>query len=658
MAETKTTIFEFIADTSKLETELKQTGNTVDSFVGKVEGSSKKLADTVPKATSKIKDLGTNSSKAGKSLDKLGDSADKTASAAGGLATAVSVVNPELGGLIRSVGDLSTGGGVAIKMLGSFSGSLGKVAMISGPLVVAVMALGAAWLYFKNQLDDANKASDEAAKKATEMVDHVTKIKRLRNEELVVTGELGQEIIDLEKITTDAEAKKKAVMEETSGAIEESKKKIEDLMVREAQNYQAIEDEKKVRDNLLAAQAESIRKIDEERDALGFIMLARKTAADADKTAADAADAKRIADEKAVDAAKRRQAANAIVKAGLEELIAIEKSATEATLTLISSEEENFERSFEVRRKGIEETAQKAIDAAGNSASKIEEIEVQKTKSLIALDQEAAAMRQAIRDEENAKKLEEEATNLEAIAALREEANTQDLSVFQEHEEAKRSSAQDNQDAIVDMSLKSAQAIEDIAALYEKKKQKDINKTMKDLQKAQADGDKAEVKRLKERLKEERKALKVAEAMQKGAAIAQIIISTGVAMMKAMELGIPAGPIFAAGIGIMGAAQVATVASTSGEYHTGGMINSNQGISQKEMQDETTIKVLNNEAVLTKRGVDALGGERGVNLLNKGIAPTSYQSQQEDFRIFLRDHEKAALDYDSKLNPGFKNPYR
>jgi hypothetical protein len=111
-----------------------------------------------------------------------------------------------------------------------------------------------------------------------------------------------------------------------------------------------------------------------------------------------------------------------------------------------------------------------------------------------------------------------------------------------------------------------------------------------------------------------RKQFKRAKAL----GIAQALINGGVAVMKAYaELGPILGTLAAVGIGAITAAQVGTIASQKPAFDRGGMIQGGR------MADQVPINALPGEAVLSRQAVRAVGGQNGVDALNRGEGQNS-----------------------------------
>jgi hypothetical protein len=97
--------------------------------------------------------------------------------------------------------------------------------------------------------------------------------------------------------------------------------------------------------------------------------------------------------------------------------------------------------------------------------------------------------------------------------------------------------------------------------------------------------------------------------VQKAFGINSVVIDTVQGMIKAFaQLGPIAGAIAAGAIGTQGTVSTAMIASQQPSFHTGGMVQ----------PDETLAKVLTGEGVLSRQGVDAIGGPGAVNRANAG----------------------------------------
>lgn len=110
---------------------------------------------------------------------------------------------------------------------------------------------------------------------------------------------------------------------------------------------------------------------------------------------------------------------------------------------------------------------------------------------------------------------------------------------------------------------------------------------------------------IKEVSKENHKAAIIAFRVNQAGAIADIAMNTAVQISK-----FAGNPLAMAAIGAIGAIQAATVlAQSPPEKHMGGMITKGE--------DTQNITVLNGEAVLDRRTVQRLGGETGINQIQR-----------------------------------------
>jgi hypothetical protein len=104
----------------------------------------------------------------------------------------------------------------------------------------------------------------------------------------------------------------------------------------------------------------------------------------------------------------------------------------------------------------------------------------------------------------------------------------------------------------------------------------------------------------------------------KAAAIAEATINGAVAITRALAtLGPVAGALATAGISAATAAQVGVIAGQKPAFDRGGMIQGGR------MSDQVPINALPGEAVLSRQAVRAVGGQTGVDALNRGEGQNS-----------------------------------
>lgn len=118
----------------------------------------------------------------------------------------------------------------------------------------------------------------------------------------------------------------------------------------------------------------------------------------------------------------------------------------------------------------------------------------------------------------------------------------------------------------------------------------------------------------------------------KAAAIAEATINGAVAITRTLaSLGPIAGALAAAGISASTAAQIGVIASQKPAFDRGGMI---QGGTR--MADQVPINALPGEAVLSRGAVRAVGGQAGVDRLNRGESTAPQVIAVETYKHFGR----------------------
>ena len=290
--------------------------------------------------------------------------------------------------------------------------------------------------------------------------------------------------------------------------------------------------------------------------------------AQADRKAAQAAEARAEANEKVKPAKEDDSAAREQAKA-LEELLGIRQQAVEALMT----EEELEQMQFEQRLERIEE---------------LKEITGDVEKAELA----AIAVRNQMEDRAHKRRLEQIAKETEARRTF--------IGIM-------TSSA-----------MSAANAIESVLV--------DTGKITKE------------------------QALKL-HFLKQSAALTDIAVNTAVAITKAnATLGPIAGGIATAALIASGAAQsAAVVAQPPPTFDMGGMIGNRDPLRP----DETFVRALQGEAILDRSTVDRLGGERGVDALQRGEMGGPQVVVISPFKHLDR-YNKSALRRQSVLTKRFK----
>jgi hypothetical protein len=135
----------------------------------------------------------------------------------------------------------------------------------------------------------------------------------------------------------------------------------------------------------------------------------------------------------------------------------------------------------------------------------------------------------------------------------------------------------------------------------------------------------AQKKALEERYQQQRSAYMRAFYVQKAAAIASIAVSTAQAAMAtyAALAAVPPAAIAAAiAVGALGAAQIAIVATEQPQFEKGGMVTMQDRLKSPGTARGASVNadLHVGEGVLTAgRGMQAIGGEAGLRLLNAGM---------------------------------------
>ena len=157
-----------------------------------------------------------------------------------------------------------------------------------------------------------------------------------------------------------------------------------------------------------------------------------------------------------------------------------------------------------------------------------------------------------------------------------------------------------------------AQAASAIGALTSQRANQELEAIREAREKLGEDITAAEERQLKKREQAAQRAAIRGFRISQAAAIAQAAVQGAQAVIGALTLPGPAGPIAAALVSAAIAAQVGLIASASPpKFHRGGMVG-------KPMGDEVIATVLPGEAVLSRQGVSSIGGEAGVRAINRG----------------------------------------
>jgi hypothetical protein len=572
--------------------------------------ASEKAAKQAANATKKAMDDTRQSAKAAAAATAdVGDKIGKFGSNAGKVAGVLDLVVPGLGGVARGAADIADGFEIA-----ALGGT--RLLAVLGPVAAAVAVGAAAYQYLASELEAVNQKNEEAARLATETIARTKEITRLTrdlaDEEALATGAITEEEIAVRNRTSairDAyseqikylEGKKREAAAAANG---------KGLNTAEAEAYRRAAAEL---DDLTAKQNDQI-------DSAEGLTRARYAGIRADERKAESE--RRLAEqqrasEQAARAAEqaereREQSRAAYTRAVLDYAAGMERLTANQSSFL--SEEEKLRASGEQRIQQLRELTQQ-VEYLGLTES------------------EAAAARaagaQAILDAE---------ADLQAqLAQIRQAAREEEAEKATAAREAEAAAALENAQLIAQGIGAVGQGLDAIAS--------NSASTLGDLQEQLASQSETltmtEKKALEERVQAQRAAAIRAFEVAKAAKLAEAIINTAAAVASSLPNFVAAGAAAA-----VGGAQVATIAAQQPAFHAGGIVGA--------PPDEVNARLVRGEGVLSRSGVNAIGGEQAVRAANAGIQQTPTvvainQYRHQVFRPFIRDHLRMGGDLTDAL---------
>lgn len=563
----------------------------------------------------------------------------------------------QLGGAISATGDLigeldpALGSTVvSIQMAGTAVRDLGKAFLTGNPYVlaavVAVAALTAAYMAYtasareveesQNRLQEAIKNTNERiaeSKKAFDsaemgMLNNAEKLNQLRIEYQLLTGQITKsEFAEFERMQQAAkfadqqqsnfEAQKRALFEQEAARNNEllALKAHKETLATNNKLYKEanqLTDEGKEIEAAIAAKRQELLILDEQQADLKLNGQARinQSSYEYEELLNKIARATRIqeANEKALQ--ERREAAG---KAGQ----ALAKFITKSNNERIQQEAERLALNQKLESNISKERAKSLALDNENRRSRIALIDDQLQKDQATLELEADILNQKIEQIELEKKANLElATTIEQIG-LAKQANL----LLDEQVLAMQEGLAIKQQAL------SKNRIDD------QKKEGEQNKlTGLEIAGFYATAAHSVAELIKTVGGENKKAALIAFRVSQAAALAEIAINTAKNIAE-----VALNPFAVAAVSVIGAAQAATVAMQKPpEFHMGGMIGGGE--------DTTQITALKGEAILDRRTVSRLGGERGVEALQRGNNPNSNQviviQPYKHFDRFIRSNQK------------------
>jgi hypothetical protein len=610
----------------------------------------KELSAELKKAEIAAKKTALASEKGFKEISK---SADQAARSTGNLRRQ----SRELGGAISATGDLvgeldpALGSAVVtIQMAGMAVRDLGKALLTGNPYilaaVIAIAALTAAYAHFTasaKEIEESQNRLAESIKKANERVenskkafdnanssmnDNVTQVNDLRVQYQLLTGALTEtEIAEFklanqasnfaDKAQKDLEAQRRALFEREAARNSE-------LLALEA-HKQTLQDNNKLykTGNELTTRGKEIEEaIAEKRKEL------------------------RIIDEEQLDIKQNGQARVNQLSYEYRELLEgiakrtkmLEKLEKKREIERANAAEAAKQIAASISKKKADDDRKEAARLATNQ--KLQGTIDRERLKAVNLDNQNRAARIALIDDENKRnearlKLEKDIID-QAIGGLEKQkaANIALATTEEQIALAKAANLEiDNQIS----EMKESLAIKEQALSKQRMKglgdEANQNKiTGEEIAGFYVQAANATSELIKTATNENKQAALVAFRVAQAAAIAEIAINTA---KNIVEVG--TNPFAIAAVSALGVAQAATVAlQKPPEFHMEGMIGKGE--------DTTQITALRGEAVLDRRTVNRLGGERGVDALQRGQNPNSNQviviQPYKHFDRFVRSNQK------------------
>ncbi len=526
----------------------------------------------IKQQTAAMKRLGTEAATSSGEFSKLSGTVSKTAQASGALGGLIGKLNPEIGAAVTSVGSF-TGA-----MQGLHGAGVLSMAML-GPLAGAVILVGAAYLYYSHELEEA-----EAAQR--KMADAATAAQTAHEGLESVVRDVTDAYEIAAGITTKAAVGQREQIAKVTAAFEEEKKAIDGSAMSAKMKALALE-------SLDAKQRGTIALIKEttelEQDAKRAADAAAAAQAALAKAASKAADereaaAKRAADTTALydrDEQARlddksnelhdtswRDARDRVAAAGeaYDKLVKMYQDEADTKETLRLADAESAKRAAQE----AEDREDAMFDAAEASLSAISSI----VSTVLSSATEAA--RQAA---------DTAIQHLSRIRDLRDQLSTDEVDAASLSGDALVRAYKRGEVAAADLSSAQRAAIDEVLEAQEHTAER--------------------------KAKIEKRAAREAFKVEKGAALAAAAMGAALAVIQALStLGPIAGPAAAIAISAATAAEIATIAAQKPSFHRGGMV-------EEQARGEVSATLLPGEAVLNRQAAAALGAG-GVDAMNAG----------------------------------------
>mgnify|MGYP003643396062 CR=1 FL=1 len=561
-----------IGDTAQASDAIFDFGNVADTAGSKVESSMRS-------AQNSIDETGRAASNAADKTKDLGKSAGDTASNAGKLAGALDLVHPAAGDVARIVADAAD----SIEVL---SKVLTKSKFVTGTLAVALAAAGAAYLYLKKQINDAEEAQREMSEAATAAEGKFASLKTLVSglgDELLVLNGASQAGIDLEQQQAEINAEYQTAI-----------RHLKDQIAAKRELRDAIDIETEAHRQSWRQQSQIIRDLED---------LIEKTKERRDVALEAAAQISQAREQEITDAAALQEAEEARRAAAAASAAADSARSTAAShlsnmqLELMRAQGDEMgvlDHLYQQEIAAIDEMAAAAA-AAGVVIDAEQMKQIAKQKHLIEVDKLQEEQFQAAQDA----KIEAtaaETARLEELAAL-------EMEIAAEREARDQAEHEAAMQRLEERKIATEQTLGSSVALMGSLS--DGFQMMAESQAAAGSEG----------------ALKSFEIAQR-LAIAEVMFSTAKGIMSAMALPPPANIIQAGAVGAASAIQLAAIAAqsppTAHMGDTGFAQRMHMGGTADSAGQQTVI--LRNEAVLDSATTRRLGPD-GVQSLLNGAGP-------------------------------------
>jgi len=654
------------------EAEAKKMASSLERQIKKAEKASVKAAKASSAAYKRqsgaMKGMGDEASRSAEKLKSLEDAGGETSSIMGGVASALDLVSPAAGGAVRALGDMSGG----LEMVARSGLSLaGPLAALTAGVVIGTKV----WEHYANKQKKVQAALEETKRKKLEIAaitnDLDADLIAQRHRQMVAEGIVTKQEVAEYKVRSDAfkkvdkqlterlkarkdaqEVYNKALGEEQRRSktlykanaylVSQYKKaqkarKDADLQLQiAASDYQALQDKvSKYGDTMADSMAKeyaahaarklssgSAKEVETELAKLHRTTAALLPSEDLTKFEELAAHlelletASKASDKAAQDLAPaigqvKRAIADIQAKKAADEISELAEAArslvTPETLTRMG---ELVQMQIKLGQ-AIKETGDQTGDLQATYDDLSEEIRTLQEQQTVTAREEGAKRTEAAKKEarETASAFMDAYGNINAAAAM----VADEILARAESRAADETEAYEDQLSATEDQL--ADALAKRAELQERAKEENVRREMaatnahiSGLQ-AQSEADKADLAQSREL---QGQAIRRAFVATQALKISEITMNTAAAMMQAAaSVPTAALPFVQAGIATMGATQIALVGSQEPpSFHLGGIVGSRP--------DERMIAARAGEGVLTRQGVNAIGGESGLAAANRG----------------------------------------